>query len=200
MGLQLIAGLLFLSYSINEIYLERLVKIEMFSPSIQKLIEQKSGSFMIPASKIAFVQEDNPLYHAFMILTKVKYSKIPVLDDKQRIVGLISLAMITDTMLKNDGISTESLNDLTVKDVMQTDFQKLNFSSAILEDQLHLLVDNNFIPIVNDDGVFCGMVTRREWLKAFNYVVHNFEDHYIVTDKQKLIENHERLLITHMDS
>ena len=52
----------------------------MFSPSIQHLIEEKSGSFVIPASRIAFVQDDNPLYHAFLILTKVKYSKIPVLD------------------------------------------------------------------------------------------------------------------------
>lgn len=33
----------------------------MFSPTIQHLIEQKSGAFLIPASKIAFVQEDAPL-------------------------------------------------------------------------------------------------------------------------------------------
>lgn len=37
----------------------------MFSPSIQHLIEEKSGSFLIPASRIAFVQEDNPLITHF---------------------------------------------------------------------------------------------------------------------------------------
>lgn len=82
----------------------------MFSPSIKHLIEEKSGSFLIPASRIAFVQADNPLYHAFLILTKVKYSKIPVLDKEKRVVGLLSLEMITDKMLTTDEISTAPLD------------------------------------------------------------------------------------------
>ena len=150
----------------------------MFSPSIQHLIEEKSGSFLIPASSIAFVQEDNPLYHAFLILTKVKYSKIPVLDKDKRVVGLLSLAMITDKMLTNDAISTAPLDTLKVKDVMQTDFDKINFVETTLETQLHLLINNAFLPVVDDRGVFQGLLTRREWIKAFNYVVHTYDKHY----------------------
>lgn len=37
----------------------------MFSPAIKNLLDKKSGTFFIPASKIAFVQDDAPLYHAF---------------------------------------------------------------------------------------------------------------------------------------
>lgn len=150
----------------------------MFSPSIQHLIEEKSGSFLIPASRIAFVQEDTPLYHAFLILTKVKYSKIPVLDKDKRVVGLLSLAMITDKMLTNDAISTAPLDTLKVKDVMQTDFDKINFVETTLETQLHLLINNAFLPVVDDRGVFQGLLTRREWIKAFNYVVHTYDKHY----------------------
>lgn len=150
----------------------------MFSPSIQHLIEEKSGSFLIPASRITFVQEDNPLYHAFLILTKVKYSKIPVLDKDKRVVGLLSLAMITDKMLTNDAISTAPLDTLKVKDVMQTDFDKINFVETTLETQLHLLINNAFLPVVDDRGVFQGLLTRREWIKAFNYVVHTYDKHY----------------------
>ena len=152
----------------------------MFSPAIQKLIEEKSGSFLVPAIRIAFVQDDNPLYHAFLILTKVKYSKIPVLDKKRRVVGLLSLAMITDKMLTTDTISIDPLNELKVKDVMQTDFDKINFVDTTLETQLHLLIDNAFLPVVDDNGVFQGLLTRREWIKAFNYVTHTFESNYQV--------------------
>ncbi|WP_278960282.1 CBS domain-containing protein [Lactobacillus apis] len=131
----------------------------MFSPSIQHLLEDKSGSFIIPASRIAFVEDDNPLYHAFMILTRVKYSKVPVLDSKNRVVGLLSLAMITNKMMATD---------------------KINFAQTTLEAQLHLLVDNAFLPVVDNHGVFQGLLTRREWIKAFNYVAHNFENKYQV--------------------
>ena len=152
----------------------------MFSPSIQRLLEDKSGSFIIPASRIAFVEDDNPLYHAFMILTRVKYSKIPVLDNKNRVVGLLSLAMITDKMMVTDKITLDPLTELKVKDVMQTNFDKINFAQTTLETQLHLLVDNAFLPVVDDYGVFQGLLTRREWIKAFNYVAHNFEKEYQV--------------------
>lgn len=155
----------------------------MFSPSIQHLIEEKSGSFVIPASRIAFVQDDNPLYHAFLILTKVKYSKIPVLDKDKKVVGLLSLSMITDKMLTTDDISIKALYDLKVKDVMQTKFDKINFVQTTLETQLHLLIDNAFLPIVDDRGVFQGLLTRREWIKAFNYVVHTYDQHYESKEK-----------------
>jgi predicted transcriptional regulator len=157
----------------------------MFSPSIQSLIEEKAGSFIIPASRIAFVEDENPLYHAFLILTKMKYSKIPVLDKNQKVVGLISLAMITDKMLTPDNIVIEPLSDLKVKDVMQTDFETINFAHTNLETQLHLLVDNPFVPVVNDNNIFQGLLTRREWIKAFNYVTNSIDDKYDITKKSK---------------
>ena len=152
----------------------------MFSPSIKHLIEEKSGSFLIPASRIAFVQDDNPLYHAFLILTKVKYSKIPVLDKDRRVVGLLSLAMITDKMLKTDEISVDPLSD-----VMQTDFEKINYVETTLETQLHLLINNAFLPVVDKRGVFQGLLTRREWIKAFNYVVHTYDKEYEVIKQEQ---------------
>lgn len=161
-------------------------KINMFSPAIQRLIESKSGSFMIPASKIACVSADNPLFHAFLILTKVKYAKIPVLDHG-KLVGLLSLAMITDKMLGDHKIDTDVLNHLQVKDVMQKDYLALNVTQKSLEDQLHLLVDASFIPIVDDEGIFQGIITRREWLKAFNYVVHNFDEEYVAIEKSRIV-------------
>ena len=146
----------------------------MISAAIQRVLAEKSGSFLIPASKIAIVEEDNPLYHAFLILTKVKYAKIPVLNNKGQITGLLSLAMITDKMLDLDGISVNPLSKYKVKDVMET--------------QLHLLVDNNFLPVVDDQGGFQGMITRREWFKAFNYLAHTFDDHYVTVDKKQVLK------------
>lgn len=92
----------------------------MISAAIQRVLAEKSGSFLIPANKIAIVEEDNPLYHAFLILTKVKYAKILVLTKQGQITGLLSLAMITDKMLDLDGISVKPLNKYQVKDVMET--------------------------------------------------------------------------------
>lgn len=55
---------------------------------------------------------------------------------------------------------------------------KINFVQTTLEAQLHLLINNAFLPIVDDRGVFQGLLTRREWIKAFNYVTHTYDKHY----------------------
>ncbi|MEX1381420.1 cyclic-di-AMP-binding protein CbpB [Lactobacillus delbrueckii subsp. bulgaricus] len=160
----------------------------MISAAIQRVLAEKSGSFLIPASKIAIVEEDNPLYHAFLILTKVKYAKILVLNKQGQITGLLSLVMITDKMLDLDGISVKPLNKCQVKDVMETDFVSINFTEKDIETQLHLLVDNNFLPVVDDQGGFQGMITRREWFKAFNYLARTFDDHYVTVDKKQVLK------------
>jgi predicted transcriptional regulator len=151
----------------------------MFSPILTKLIRKEQGHFLVPADKIAFVNEDNPLYHAFLILTKVRYAKIPVLDDDQRVVGLISLAMITNKMLTPGDIVIAPLSALKVKDVMQTAFPKINLAQASFEDQLNILIDNNFVVAVDEADVFQGLVTRREWMKTLNYLGHTLDDNYL---------------------
>ena len=63
-----------------------------------------------------------------------------------------------------------------------------NFTEKDIETQLHLLVDNNFLPDVDDQGGFQGMITRREWFKAFNYLAGTFDDHYVTVDKKQVLK------------
>lgn len=156
----------------------------MIAKSIQEMLAEKQNGFLIPGDKVASVQEDNPLTHAFLLLTKVRYSKIPVLDGESHLLGLLTMPMITDKMIELDDISQQPLQRLTVKDVMQTDFDTVR-DDAELDDVLHLMVDNPFVPVVDKDNVFRGILTRREMMKAFNYVAHNIENQYQITTKQE---------------
>ncbi|MFD1465122.1 cyclic-di-AMP-binding protein CbpB [Lapidilactobacillus mulanensis] len=161
----------------------------MIAKSIEEMLMAKQSGFLIPGDKVASVQEDNPLTHAFLLLTKVRYSKIPVLDGQSHLLGLLTMPMITDTMIELDDLSFEPLQKLTVKDVMQTEFDTIK-TSADMDLALHLLVDNPFIPVVDDDHVFCGILTRREMMKAFNYVAHNIENEYDIIEKPHQIAKH----------
>ncbi|MGK4179720.1 cyclic-di-AMP-binding protein CbpB [Lapidilactobacillus dextrinicus] len=154
----------------------------MIAKSIQDMLAEKENGFLIPGDKVASVQEDNPLTHAFLLLTKVRYSKIPVLDGQSHLLGLLTMPMITDKMIELDDISQQPLQSLIVKDVMQTEFDTVR-DDANMDEVLHLLVDNPFVPVVDADNVFCGILTRREMMKAFNFVAHNIEKEYDVISK-----------------
>lgn len=148
----------------------------MLNPVIANMLIENRHHFMISADMVATVSENNPLSHAFLVLTKVRYAKIPVLDHDSKFKGLISLPMITETMLGLDHMSFNSLVTMTVKDVMQTEVATID-DPYDLENVLHLLVDNPFIPVVQD-GYFTGIVTRREVMKGINNIGHNIDKNF----------------------
>ena len=89
----------------------------MMSQPIEQMLMRNSEDFLIPADIVANVQEENHLDHAFMVLTKVRYAKIPVLDHNQKFKGLLSLSMITEEMLGLKGIDAKKKKKKQVKDV-----------------------------------------------------------------------------------
>ena len=48
---------------------------------------------------------------------------------------------------------------------------------------LHKLVEESFLPVVSEDGVFEGIITRKSILKAINSLMHNFSNEYEMRKK-----------------
>lgn len=159
----------------------------MIAKAAQRMIGERESKFLIPSEIVANVQEDNYLDHAFLVLTKVKYAKIPVLDSKQHFKGLLSLAMITDTMLGLNGIDPSRLSRMKVKEVMQKDVPVITLPYNI-EEIMHLLINQPFLVVIDDEGCFTGIVTRREIMKSVNYMIHNLEKQYLVTPNQDFVD------------
>ncbi|MEO1770434.1 cyclic-di-AMP-binding protein CbpB [Candidatus Enterococcus ferrettii] len=154
----------------------------MISRAIEELMSEKKDAMMITAENVANVMVGNPLEHALLVLSKVGYSKIPVLDKGDRFIGLLSLNDVVNKMMDLNGIDTKNLSKYTVADVMNTEIDVVK-ENCELEDIMHLLVDAAFIPVLDDDGVFKGIVTRREILKAVNHTFHELDKKRPVSGK-----------------
>ncbi len=154
----------------------------MIGSHVRELLLERKNEFMIDGEKIASLRADNPLTHAVLVLSKVRYAKIPVLDNEERFVGLIGLTDIMDIMFDLEGVNPSLLEGRFVKEAMEKDIPTLR-ADFDLEDLLHLLVDNSFIPVVDDEGRFIGIYTRREILKAVNRMAHQLESIYQVEEK-----------------
>ncbi|MBD7894955.1 CBS domain-containing protein [Limosilactobacillus sp. Sa3CUN2] len=156
----------------------------MIEEHLQEMMLQRRQKFMIPASLVATVNVNNSLDHAFLVLTKDRYAKIIVVDNENHYRGQLSLAMITDRLLETERININKLNELTVADVMQTDAPVIQEPFDI-EENLHLMIDQSFLAVVNQQDQFCGIVTRRELLKTVSYTLHEFGKKYKVISKKK---------------
>ncbi|WP_430612770.1 cyclic-di-AMP-binding protein CbpB [Enterococcus sp. DIV0876] len=156
----------------------------MIGPTVEKILLENQENFLVPAENVASVFYNHPLSHALLVLSKVGYSKIPVLDSEDHLVGLISLSNIVEKMMDLTGFSMDNIEGLTVADVMEVNVACIK-SDGDLEDMLHLLVDQAFLPIVDEDKVFVGIMTRKEILKSVNHLAHELERRYMLISKEE---------------
>ncbi|EOI00361.1 CBS domain-containing protein [Enterococcus moraviensis ATCC BAA-383] len=154
----------------------------MIGTAVKELLLEKQETFLIPAENVANVMCLNPLSHALLVLSQVKYSKIPVLDKGDRFVGLISLSDVVDKMFDITSVDFDKLKDFTVADVMEVNVPVIG-EEWELEDVLHLLVDAAFLPVVDDNQCFKGIITRKELLKAINHMAHELERKNVILPK-----------------
>lgn len=160
----------------------------MIGEKIKALLVEKEEDLIKPAEEVAVVGENNRLNHALLLLTADQYSVVPVLDKHSKMKGLVSMPCMMQAITDIEDVHFEKLSEIEVKEVMEKDFPVVN-EDFELEEVLSMLVHTAFISVVDDDGVFKGIITRSEVLKGTNRVAHEFEKLYDVTEKKEKVEN-----------
>ncbi len=146
----------------------------MISLPSKDFLETPIEEFVISSEKVAHVQLNNSAEHALLVLTKTGYSAIPVLDAKYRFYGLINAQRITDAILGMDHIEYEKLGDIRVKDIMQTDLPRIHLHERF-QKALDLVIDQNFLCVIDDEEMFMGILTRRVVLKQLKKQLYQFK-------------------------
>lgn len=154
----------------------------MISQRMEDMLLNGLESLVKPADEVAVIMESNTLSHALLLMTSNKYSVVPVLDNKSRMKGLISMPLIIEAIMDIEDVQFDKLEAIRVSEVMDVHYPVVN-EDFELEDVLRMLIHAAFITVVNENDVFVGIITRQEILTGTNRIVHNFEKEYTVSDK-----------------
>ncbi|WP_249869929.1 cyclic-di-AMP-binding protein CbpB [Oceanobacillus saliphilus] len=144
----------------------------------KQLAEISINDLLIPSEKVAHVQLNNPLEHALLVLVKSGYSAVPVLDASYKLVGIIGKTVILNQILGLENFEIEKLSSMKVKEVLNRDIPTLTRENSLL-DGLNAVIDHPFICLVDKEGYFDGILTRRAILKEIkkNIYVNSYKKH-----------------------
>lgn len=143
----------------------------MISMSSKHLLDLPISDFIISSEKVAHVQSGNSAEHALLVLTKTGYSSIPVLDIKYRLIGLLSTKMITESILGLERIEYEKLEHIKVDEVMEKNVAYVKNTDTFRK-ALDLVINHAFICVIDEDGTFVGILTRRVILKQLKKYIY----------------------------
>lgn len=153
----------------------------MIAKEFEQFLLEQEETFLTPAENLAVLIDTHNADHATLLLSQMTYTRVPVVTDEKEFVGTIGLRDILAYQMEQ-GLSQESMADTDIVHMTKKDVAVVEPDYS-LTDVLHKLVDESFLPVVDAEGIFQGIITRKSILKAVNALLHDFSKEYEIRSK-----------------
>ena len=153
----------------------------MIAKEFEQFLLEQEETFLTPAENLAVLIDSHNADHAILLLSQMTYTRVPVVTDEKEFVGTIGLRDILAYQMEQ-GLSQEAMADTDIVHMTKKDVAVVS-PDYRLTDVLHKLVDESFLPVVDAEGIFQGIITRKSILKAVNALLHDFSKEYEIRSK-----------------
>ena len=118
--------------------------------------------FLIPKNEVICLTLDTTMRQALERMERHSYSAVPLVDQQGRYAGTITEGDLLWKLKNTPGLTFENTHKISVKDIaLRIENEPVRIDAKI-DNLLSLAITQNFIPVVDDEGVFIGIVRRRE--------------------------------------
>lgn len=129
--------------------------------------------FMTLKAETKYLLDTFTLRQALEKMEFYRYSVIPLLDDSGRYIGTLSEGDLLRYIKKDLDFDLTKGEDVKIADITRYRSYKPLSLESTLEDLIELAMEQNFIPILDDRGVFMGIIRRRTILEYCKKELHD---------------------------
>ncbi len=130
--------------------------------------------FLTPKAEVAYLEDDFTLRMAIEKMTFHHFSEIPVLNKEGKYVRSLSQADILLYLASNKDLNVENCNKIPLSAVSSFHPLKTLKGDSDVYDAISILSQQNFIPLVDDNNVFIGLVRRSKVLEELKAELSSF--------------------------
>ena len=123
--------------------------------------------FLTPKSDVAYIFEDETLRQTVEKMEHRKFSCIPILNKEGKYTGTISEGdLLWGIKRLNINITDlKQMEDVSIMAIPRRATYKPVHADSNMEDLLDRAINQNFVPVVDDQGSFIGIITRKSIIK-----------------------------------
>lgn len=117
--------------------------------------------YLVPKSELVYIYDDYSVRQTMEKLEFHRYTSVPMINRKGQYVGSLTEGDIL-WGLKNKGISDyRETESIPVKQLKRCrDNEPVNVNCR-MEELIMTSMNQNFVPVIDDNGIFIGIVTRK---------------------------------------
>lgn len=122
--------------------------------------------FLTPKSEVIYVIEDYKLSKVMDIMEETGYTALPMIDRQGRYVGSVTEGDILRVIREKKELSLDQVGEITVVNIpRKTDIKPVS-GTADMIDMIRRALEQNYVPVVDDDNIFSGIITRRDIIQV----------------------------------
>lgn len=126
--------------------------------------------FLTPKQDTAYLYIDYTLRQALEKMRAHGYTQIPVISRNGQYIDIVTEGDFLWYMLGRGDVSMLNAEDLKLSDVLNRTrarpFQCARITATV-DEIVALVMNQNFLPVTDDDGSYIGIVTRRSIIRHF---------------------------------
>lgn len=123
--------------------------------------------FLTPKDEVAYIYNDYSVRQALEKMQHYGYTAIPMIDRQGTYLGTVTEGDFLKLLTKRTDLSLKDVEQLSVKDMKRHVAHTACTISSNIEDLFSIAMNQNFIPVTDDDHTFIGIVTRKDILQYF---------------------------------
>ena len=124
--------------------------------------------FLIPKGDVAFIYDDFTVRMALEKMEYHHYTQIPILNRNGDYVGNLTtgdlLWFIKDYKLNIFEVENEPISKIIIQKPIET----IKIDSQ-MDDLLQLIINQNYVPVVDDRNKFIGIITRKRLITYYTF-------------------------------
>ena len=118
--------------------------------------------FLTPKSEVAYVEESDSLRQVLEKMEYHGYTAVPLLSPDGRYIGTITEGDVLWKLKKENFPDIHELEEISVMQIARKRDNKAVHVNVDMEGLLERVMRQNFVPVVDDERRFIGIVTRKD--------------------------------------
>ncbi|MGP4070035.1 CBS domain-containing protein [Halobacillus sp. B29] len=123
--------------------------------------------FLLPKEKVAYVLDTATMRQALERMEYHSYTAIPIINKHGNYVGTLTEGDLLWKLKNDPDLNFHNMHKIPLKDVKNYRENRSVSINAEMEDMLGLAVNQNFVPVVDDQQVFIGIIRRKDIIEYF---------------------------------
>lgn len=118
--------------------------------------------FITPKSEVAYIYDDYTMRQALEKMEYHRYSAIPIINKDGEYVGTITEGDLLWTLKNDFNLNLQLIEDICISDIKRRMDNKPVSINANIEDLISKSMNQNFVPVIDDQNIFIGIIKRRD--------------------------------------